>query len=134
MTDTMTPQEYRDFIAKQGGEDRRRVQGAKRVQCQGQTFHSIRERDRWLVLRDEQKRGRISDLRRQVPFPMFGKDGPILTPTGQQMRYIADFVYLDHRIGVEPVEVVEDAKGWATDVFKIKKAILAAQGVEVTET
>jgi hypothetical protein len=79
-----------------------------------------------------QRAGEISDLRRQVPFPLNGKDGPILTPTGRQMLYLADFTYADHRLG--GITVIEDAKGHQTDVFLIKKAILAAQGVEVQET
>lgn len=111
-----------------------RVRGTKRVTFQGEKFDSLRERNRWLVLRDMEKRGTIVDLRRQVPFPLFGKDGPILTPTGRVMRYVADFTYTEIKTGSEPVDVVEDAKGWATDVYKIKRAILAAQGVEVRET
>ena len=48
------------------------------------------------------------------------------------MLYLADFTYADHRLG--GITVIEDAKGHQTDVFLIKKAILAAQGVEVQET
>ena len=44
------------------------------------------------------------------------------------MNYVADFVYLDLK---SRTEVVEDAKGHPTEVFALKKAILAAQGVKV---
>jgi hypothetical protein len=109
---------------------RKRVQGAKRVTVDGITFDSKREAARWSELKLLERAGKITDLRRQVPFPLFGRDDPILTPTGRKMKYIADFVYYDPFL---KAEVVEDAKGWATDVYKIKKAILQAQGVEVRE-
>jgi hypothetical protein len=56
----------------------------------------------------------------------------VLTDTGKRERiYRADFVYVDNALGIT---VVEDRKGHETDVFKIKKAILAAQGMEILVT
>lgn len=110
---------------------RGRVRGTQKTVVDGIKFDSKREAKRWSELQLLERAGEISNLQRQVPFPLFGRDDPIQTPTGRQMRYIADFVYTDNRLS--GATVVEDAKGWATDVYKIKKAILAAQGVEVKE-
>ena len=128
MTDRMTSAELRAALARKKTEGR--VKGAEKVTVEGITFDSKKEADRWQELRLMQRAGEISDLKRQVPFSLFGRDSPILTPTGRKMLYLADFTYIDHRLG--DVFVVEDAKGWETEVFKIKRAILAAQGVEVT--
>lgn len=100
----------------------------KRVTAHGHTFDSKREARRYGELLLLQAAGEISKLERQVKIPLYGRDGPILTPTGRQMHYVADFRYVDADSGLT---VIEDAKGMETDVFKIKRAILAAQGVEV---
>jgi len=110
------------------GADKGRVRGTKRTVVEGIKFASKREAKRFGELRQLQRAGIIRDLKLQVPFPLHGKDGPILTPTGRQMRYKADFQYFDVRLNCM---VTEDAKGWATDVSKMKLAIMAAQGVEV---
>lgn len=106
----------------------KRVMGAKRAEVDGIAFDSRREMRRWCILQLRVKAGEIGDLRRQVKIPLMGRDGPVLTPTGRQMNYVADFVYLDLKTGMV---VIEDSKGHATDVFQMKKAILAAQGVKV---
>ncbi|MCA0905144.1 DUF1064 domain-containing protein [Ruegeria marisrubri] len=113
-------------------EDKRRVRGAQRTTVDGIAFDSKAEADRWCELSLLQRAGKISGLRRQVEIPLEGRDGPIMTDTGKQQRvYRADFVYVDHALGCQ---VIEDRKGHATDVFNLKKAILAAQGIEVVLT
>ena len=107
---------------------RKNKYGAKRVTYHGLNFDSRHEGDRWLILMDRKRRGEISDLKRQVSFELEGRDAPILTPTGRKMRYVADFTYIENG-----VLIIEDAKGYATDVYKLKKAILAAQGIEIRE-
>ena len=109
-----------------------RIKGARRVTVDGIAFDSRREMRRWCILqlRLKAKPAEIGDLRRQVKFALHGRDGPILTPTGRQMHYVADFVYRDLKTGRE---VVEDAKGHKTETYLMKKAILAAQGVTVEE-
>lgn len=125
MTTRMTAAEY---LAAQKGQKRAAGRNAKRQTTpDGITHDSKAEARRWVYLLALQASGEISNLRRQVNIPLLGRDGPILTPTGRQMHYRADFVYT--RAGVE---VVEDVKGWENDVFPIKKAILAAQGIEIT--
>ena len=47
------------------------------------------------------------------------------------MKYIADFVYNDDTGAL----VVEDAKGHSTDVYKIKRRLMAElKGIEIKET
>lgn len=128
----MTAKEYQAAQrAETGqGEDRRRVRGTQRTTTpDGITHDSKTEAQRWEELKLLQAAGDIRGLRRQVPVPLIGRDGPIMTDSGNQQRtYKADFVYVDHKLGVT---VIEDRKGHETDVFKIKKAILAAMGIKI---
>ncbi len=126
MPEKITAAQYRSSKSGKG-----RVRGTRKTVVDGITFDSKREADRWRVLKAREAAGEISNLERQVAFPLFGKNDCIKTPTGRQMRYLADFTYVDWKLN--GVKVVEDSKGWATDVYKIKKAILAAQGVEIIE-
>lgn len=92
-------------------------------------FHSKKEHARALMLRLLQQAGNITDLQMQVHIPLYGRDGPLLTPTGRHKRYIADFTYTENG---KPV--VEDVKGYRTPEYLLIKSILAAQGVHIRET
>lgn len=135
MTERLTAEQYRDAHAPagKGKEDRRRVRGAQRTTtADGITHDSKTEADRWEELKLLQRAGEICGLRRQVDIVLQGRDGPIMTDGGEQERvYRADFVYVDNALGIT---VVEDRKGHETDVFRLKKAILAAQGQELLIT
>lgn len=64
----------------------------------------------------------VEDLRQQVPFAF-------LEAGRECFRYIADFVY---RLG--GVEVVEDAKGMRTDVYRLKRKLVEARfGIRISE-
>ena len=102
--------------------------GNKKVTFQGIKFDSKREMHRYLVLKDMEKRGEIDRLSLQVPFILWGSKQEIRTPTGRPMKYVADFVY--YRDGER---FIEDSKGYPTPEYKIKKAILLAQGIEIIE-
>lgn len=104
--------------------------GAKAATVGAEKFSSRREARRFMELQLLARGGEIRDLRRQVKFHLQGANGPILTPTGLKASYVADFVYFDCRTGLE---VIEDSKGFATPEFKLKRAILAAQGITVRE-
>ena len=105
--------------------------GNKKVTVDGIKFDSKKEAGRWFDLKLLEKAGEIGGLKRQVPFYLEGRDGPILTPTGRKMRYLADFTYVDWRHS--GAKIVEDAKGFRTPEYLIKKAILAAMGIVITE-
>ena len=104
--------------------------GNQKVTVLGEEFDSKREADRWLLLRDRQRAGEISDLRRQVKIPLDGRDGPLRTSTGRVMCYIADFAYLNLDNGLM---VYEDAKGFATPEYKVKAAVVRAMGLDLEE-
>lgn len=87
-------------------------------------FQSTREGQRYLILKYDLIRGKITELRTQVPYE-FVVNGKKIPQT-----YVADFVYLK-----DGETVVEDAKGVLTDLYKIKKALmLAVHGIEILET
>ena len=92
-------------------------------------FDSQREARRWLVLREQARLGEIVQLRRQVPYPL-----NVVRPDGHPetvARWIADFVYFE-RSGVE---VVEDCKGFATEMYRLKRRWFFAQyGFVIKET
>lgn len=131
MVERMTAAELRQLQA-QKSESLPRVRGAQRVTVDGEGFDSKAEADRWGQLRLLEKAGQIRDLRRQVKIGLEGRDAPILSDSGRQQRvYVADFTYFDEALGAT---VIEDRKGHATEVFNLKKAILAAQGIQVLVT
>ena len=105
--------------------------GNTKTVVDGLKFDSKKEAIRWFELRNLERAGFITDLKRQVPIQLFAGDEPLLTPTGRKMMYRADFTYHDTKLDVP---VVEDAKGFATDIYKMKKAILATMGVEIKES
>lgn len=94
------------------------------VTIEGIRFASGREAKRWRELRLMEQAGLISALATQVTFP--------LTVNGQLIcKYIADFVYFDEKEGRE---VIEDAKGFRTPAYKIKrKLLLALRGQTIRE-
>lgn len=129
MTDRIKAADLRAALAKPKGV--KRIIGAVRTVVDGITFDSAREARRWQQLCLMQRAGEISDLERQVSIALEGELGPIMTDSGQQQRvYLADFRYFDRR---SKAWVIEDAKGHPTEVFKLKRAILAAMGLEIRE-
>jgi hypothetical protein len=95
--------------------------GNRRTEIDGLTFASKREARRYLDFREQQRAGLIRDLQTQTEIPIV-VNGVTVT------RYIADFTYTR-----DGARVVEDAKGAKTDVYRLKKKLLAALGVEVVE-
>lgn len=89
----------------------------------GQTFDSKKEADRYLELRSMLEQGEIKNLRTQVAYPFIINAVKIAT-------YKADFVYEDARGN----EVIEDAKGFRTREYIIKrKLMLALYNIEIKE-
>ena len=91
----------------------------KKVVYKDMKFDSKKEYLRYLVLEDMQRKGEISGLQVQVPFvlvPPFQLNG--IKYKG--IRYIADYVYKK-----DGKTIVEDVKGMKTDVYKIKRKLMA---------
>lgn len=104
---------------------------AEKVTVDGITFDSKREARRYGELRMMERAGQIRDLQLQVPIMLEGRDGPVLSRSGRQMRLTVDFAYVD--VATE-LQVFEDAKGKPTRDYEVRRGVAAAQGVEVRET
>ena len=93
------------------------------IELDGLKFASKREGYRWIELRQMERAGIISNLKRQVTFPLT-IDGLLIC------KYIADYVY--DRNGKH---IVEDAKGVRTDVYRLKAKLMnAIYGIVILET
>lgn len=104
----------------------------RKVTVDGIMFDSVREARRYGELKLLEKGGYISNLRLQVPFELLPNqkdiDGNVIE---RKVRYIADFVYFDRQKGQE---VVEDAKGVRTDVYRLKKKLMLDKyGIQIKE-
>jgi hypothetical protein len=94
-----------------------------RTTLDGITFASKRESRRYAELKIELRAGEIADLELQKTFSLDVNGVHICD-------YIADFVY--RRNGVQ---ITEDAKGKATELYRIKKALMRAiYGIEIIES
>lgn len=91
----------------------------KKVIYNGIKFDSKLEKDRYITLKWLEKNGKIKDLQLQKAFelqPTFKKNGT----TYRSIKYIADFYYYDTE---KNKYIVEDTKGYRTDVYKLKKKL-----------
>jgi hypothetical protein len=96
----------------------------------GIVFASKWEAHRWTELRLEEKAGLVRKLERQRPFALVVNERHVCD-------YIADFVYerLERFASGESWQrVVEDAKGFRTEKYRLKKKLMrACLGIEIHE-
>ena len=106
---------------------------AKKTVVDGITFDSRKEAARYKTLKMLERTGQIRDLRLQVPFelqPAFHFKGK----TVRAIKYVADFTYKCPDKNGYVTLVVEDTKGYHTDVYELKKKMfLFKYGFEITE-
>lgn len=102
---------------------------AKKTTVDGIVFDSKREAARYVELREMERAGAIKGLRRQVKYELvhaFDVDGKHY----RAITWIADFVYVE-----DGKEVVEDCKGYRTDVYRLKAKLFAHRyGVSIRES
>ena len=124
----MTAEEYVKMRKNQMS--RKRKYSNEPVYTNGIRFDSKHEGNRYQELLLMQRAGKIKDLRLQVKFELIPAQR---TATGKYVppvTYTADFVY--ERNGQF---VAEDAKGFKTDVYKLKKKLmLYIKGIEIEES
>lgn len=84
-------------------------------------FDSIKEWVRYNELLLLEKYGLIENLRRQVKYTLQDK-----MPGIREISYVADFVYLE-----SGKVVVEDVKGYRTQVYLLKKKMFMARYPEI---
>ena len=97
------------------------------------TFDSNKELSYYLLLKDRVKKGEISDLRRQYAIVI---QPPFTDITGTKHRaitYKADFVYLDRLTDTERYIDVKGSKSTLTEVYKLKKKLLAYKNIIIEE-
>ena len=96
----------------------------KKTILDGITFDSMKEAKRYKQLKIFERSGLIKDLKLQVPFLLIDKSS-----NGRAIKYVADFVYTE-----DNKMVVEDVKGVRTDVYRLKKRLLAERyGIVIKE-
>lgn len=99
--------------------------GNRKTVIDGIAFDSYKEARRYMELRLLERAGKLKALELQVPFELLPKCGK-----NRAVKYVADFVYWDK----DGNKIVEDAKGYRTEVYKLKKKMmLALLGIEITE-
>ena len=82
-------------------------------------FDSLKEAKRYQQLKILEKAKEITELKLQVKFelqPSFKKNNKTI----RKIEYIADFVYYDNKLNKY---IVEDTKGYRTDIYKLKKKL-----------
>jgi hypothetical protein len=99
--------------------------GAKKTIVDGITFDSKWESERYGQLRAMERGGIVTDLELQVKYDIVINDIKIC-------KYIADFVYKEESPDGKIKEIVEDAKGFETPEFKLKKKLMkAVHGIDI---
>lgn len=91
----------------------------EKIIIDGHKFDSKKEGNRYLELKLLQKAGVIKELELQKEFILldgFKKNGV----TYKKISYYADFYYYDNE---RQKYIVEDTKGFKTDVYRIKKKL-----------
>ena len=117
---------------------------AEKITFDGITFASKKEGMRYVVLKQQEKDGLISNLRLQVPYeliPAIYKDEEKQLKTKSKMvrklvqravHYVADFVY--DKDGETIVEDVKGGRATQTAEYKLKKKMmLALKGIQIKE-
>lgn len=111
------------------------------------TFDSKKEADYYLELLVRERAGEIKDIERQYKIEVLES---FTDKTGKKHRgiyYVADFRYIElieksRLVGEERIKKVKsrkriihyvDVKGLKTDVYKLKKKLLAYQGIIIEE-
>lgn len=102
----------------------------KKIIENGEKFDSRKEYNRYIELLIFQENGVITGLKRQVPYVICGKvynaEGKLIQ---RESKYIADFVYEK-----DGMLVVEDVKGYKTEVYKLKKKLMLEKyGITIKE-
>jgi hypothetical protein len=118
-TPIMSADEFNEFIRKTKQSKYRNV----KTTVDGITFASKREANRYAELKLMEAAGEIELLGTQVRFE--------IVVNGEKIgAYVADFSYWDK----DGNNVVEDAKGVRTPVYKLKKKLVKAlYGVDIQE-
>ena len=118
---------------------RGRYGNVKKPEFDGIRFDSHREMQRYCDLKLMEKAGVIRDLKvhRIYPITIAGIEIRIYSKrywkAGRHLSYEADFVYWDCQCKCEIIEDVKMESGHRTEIYKIKRALMTAMGLTITE-
>lgn len=105
--------------------------GNKKTMVDGIAFDSQKEANRYCELKLLWRGHEIYNLKRQVKYelvPAIRQNGKTIQ---RSINYFADFVYTDSRTGEE---IVEDVKGYKTEVYRMKKKMMLDKyGITIRE-
>ncbi len=119
----VTVEQFRELSSAGAKKQKRHKHNARKVEIDGIIFQSAWEGRRYGQLKLLERAGEISALQLQVEFRI-EINGHLIT------RYFADFVYQK-----DGAQVVEDAKGWRTTEYIMKKKMIKALfGISILET
>lgn len=101
----------------------------KKVEYDGIKFDSQKEKSWYIKYKLMEQAGEIHDLKMQVPFTLI-ETFKLKDKTYRKTIYKADFTFIDK----EGKYHVIDVKGVKTDVYKLKKKLMAWKyGIEIEE-
>ena len=115
----LTNKQYQMFLKNRLDAKTNKYHNIK-IEYNGIKFDSVREKNRYVTLKELEKLGFIKKLELQKVFELQPK---YTNNNGEHIRaitYKADFYYYDNKLNKY---VVEDTKGFRTDVYKLKKKI-----------
>lgn len=95
----------------------RRKYNNRKVMVDGYKFDSMKEAERYKELKLLERAGRIKDLELQPKFELL----PTIRTDKETLRKVS--YYADFKYEQDGETVVEDVKGFKTDVYKLKKRI-----------
>ena len=121
MRDRMSAEEFRMYLETgKLPKEKKSKYNNRKTEYNGVTYDSKKEALRAAELNLMIKSGEIVTLARQVRYRL-----------AQGVEYVADFVYTTK----DGKTVIEDVKGFKTDVYKMKKKLMKdIHGIEVKET
>ena len=123
---SMTSAQYQEAYGKGAGKKKSKY-GNIKVERHGIKFDSVKEADRYEVLKVLEFSGEISELKLQQAFPLIVIGGKVKT------RYRADYTYM--RDGVLIVEDVKSSMTRKLPLYILKrKLMLSVHGITITET
>ena len=101
----------------------------KKVYYDGHWFDSQKEKSWYIKYKLMEQAGEIKDLKMQVPFTLI-ETFKLEDKTYRSTNYIADFTYKTKDGKLHVIDV----KGMRTDVYKLKKKLMAWKyGIEIEE-
>ena len=128
----LTEEEYRALIGGTPPSKRSKYKNEP-IKYDGHKFDSKKEAEYYLILKDREKKGEIRYLKLQYPIEI----QPAFTDRqGKKIRaitYKADFYFYDCKLKSWRVIDVKGSKDTLTEVFKLKKKLLAYKGIEIEE-